>query len=205
MMRTILLQRSWRGLLAFAAIVVLANATARAENLDQGKSGAKLFADTCVTCHHSARGLAKGRFNVTLYPFLQQHYASNGSSAWALTSYLESLDDAPRGRSRAASAKPGSSPAAATSAPQSSLRPPAPVPQRGHLRDAQNQGAGSSGAASSTIPQAPIGHRQPRADQAPSEKSQTNPNDISQTNPNDILVEENAILDRKMKSICRGC
>ena len=62
---------------------------------------------------------------------------------------------------------------------------------------AQNQGAGSSGAASSTIPQAPIGHRQPRADQVPSEKDQTN--------PNDVLAKENAILDRKMKSICRGC
>jgi hypothetical protein len=62
---------------------------------------------------------------------------------------------------------------------------------------AQNQGAGSSGAASSTIPQAPIGHRQPRPDQMPSEKNQTN--------PNDLLAKENAILDRKMKSICRGC
>ena len=130
-----MLQSFWRGLLALAVIVVLANATARAENLDQGKSGAKLFADTCVTCHRSARGLAKGRFSITLYMFLQQHYASNGSSAWALTSYLESLDDAPRGRSRAANTKPGSSSAAArpsssTSAPESSLRPPAPVPQR---------------------------------------------------------------------------
>ena len=28
----------------------------------------------------------RGRFSVTLYMFLQQHYASNGSSAWALTS-----------------------------------------------------------------------------------------------------------------------
>jgi hypothetical protein len=62
---------------------------------------------------------------------------------------------------------------------------------------AQNQGAGSSGAASSTIPQAPIGHRQPRADQVPSEKNLTN--------PNDALDKENAILDRKIKSICRGC
>jgi len=62
---------------------------------------------------------------------------------------------------------------------------------------AQNQGAGSSGAASSKIPQAPIGHRQPRADQVPSEK---NLND-----PNDLLAKENAILDRKMKGICRGC
>jgi hypothetical protein len=60
---------------------------------------------------------------------------------------------------------------------------------------AQNQGAGSSGA--STIPQAPIGHRQPRADQVPSEKNQTN--------PSDVLAKENALLDRKMKGICRGC
>jgi hypothetical protein len=59
------------------------------------------------------------------------------------------------------------------------------------------QGAGSSGAASSTIPQAPIGHRQPRADQVPSEKNLPN--------PNDVLAKENAILDRKMKGICRGC
>jgi hypothetical protein len=62
---------------------------------------------------------------------------------------------------------------------------------------AQNQGAGSSGAASSTIPKAPIGHRQPRADQVPPEKNLIN--------PNDLLAKENAILDRKMKSICRGC
>jgi hypothetical protein len=62
---------------------------------------------------------------------------------------------------------------------------------------AQNQGAGSSGAASSTIPQAPIGHRQPRADQVPAEKNLVN--------PDDALAKENAILDRKMKSICRGC
>ena len=62
---------------------------------------------------------------------------------------------------------------------------------------AQNQGAGSSGAASSTISQAPIGHRQPRADQVPPEKNLID--------PKDALAKENAILDRKMKSICRGC
>jgi hypothetical protein len=60
---------------------------------------------------------------------------------------------------------------------------------------AQNQGAGSS--ASSTIPQAPIGHRQPRADQVLSGKTPAN--------SNDALDKENAILDQKMKSICRGC
>ena len=62
---------------------------------------------------------------------------------------------------------------------------------------AQTKGAGTSGAPSSTIPEAPIGHRQPRADQVPSDKSLIN--------PNDPLAKENAILDRKMKSICRGC
>ena len=62
---------------------------------------------------------------------------------------------------------------------------------------AQTKGAGSSGAGSSTIPEAPIGHRQPRPDQMPSEKTPTS--------PNEFLEKENALLDRKMKSICRGC
>ena len=50
---------------------------------------------------------------------------------------------------------------------------------------------------SGTIPEAPIGHRQPRADQVPSEKDLTNPD-----NP---VNREDAALDRKIKSICRGC
>jgi hypothetical protein len=45
--------------------------------------------------------------------------------------------------------------------------------------------------------EAPIGHRQPRADQVPSEKNLSD--------PNDPLSKENAALDRKIKSICRGC
>ena len=47
------------------------------------------------------------------------------------------------------------------------------------------------------IPEAPIGHRQPRADQVPSEKNLSD--------PNDPLNKENAALDRKIRSICRGC
>ena len=132
------LQGFWRGAIALGltvGVAVYLSAAVRAENLDEGKSGPKLFSDSCAACHRSARGLAKGRFSFTLYLFLQQHYASNGTSAWALTSYLESLDDAPRGKSRTASTKPASSsapskPAPSTWTPQSSLRPPAPVPQR---------------------------------------------------------------------------
>ena len=55
----------------------------------------------------------------------------------------------------------------------------------------------SSANPSQPIPEAPIGHRQPRADQVPSEKNLSDPND--QAN------REDAALDRKIKSICRGC
>ncbi len=120
------LQKLGRSLVALGAISVLIGGAAHAQNLDQGKPGTKLFADSCVTCHRSARGLAKGRFSLTLFLFLQKHYASNSSSAWALTSYLESVDSAQHGQSRVAVAKP-SPPATRTS--RSSIRPPMPVPR----------------------------------------------------------------------------
>jgi mono/diheme cytochrome c family protein len=115
-----------RGLLVFAVLATLSGPAAVAQNLDQNKPAPKLFADTCATCHKSARGLAKGRFRLTLYMFLQDHYASNSSSAWALTNYLESVDEPKRGPSRGAT-KPK---AATAGSSRSSLRPPAPVPTR---------------------------------------------------------------------------
>jgi cytochrome c peroxidase len=122
------MRASLRGrILCALGVVALLSGAAQAENLDQGKSGARLFADSCATCHRSSKGLTKGRFRVTLYFFLQQHYASNSSSAWALASYLESVDDGQKGRSRAGAAK--RTPPAATKS-GSSLRPPAAVPQR---------------------------------------------------------------------------
>jgi hypothetical protein len=55
-----------------------------------------------------------------------------------------------------------------------------------------------SGATSAgTVPPAPVGHRQPRASDVPSEKSFSD--------PNDPLSKENQALDKKIKSICRGC
>ena len=47
------------------------------------------------------------------------------------------------------------------------------------------------------IPDAPIGHRQPRASDVPSEKSLSDPNTVQN--------REDAALDKKIKSICRGC
>jgi mono/diheme cytochrome c family protein len=119
-------KKSGRVLFAFAVIAVLTGSAAGAQDLDQGKPAPKLFADNCATCHRSARGLAKGRFSLTLYLFLQKHYASNATSAWALTSYLESVDSAKRDPSRTEAKR--SPPATGTSG--SSLRPPMPVPGR---------------------------------------------------------------------------
>jgi hypothetical protein len=47
------------------------------------------------------------------------------------------------------------------------------------------------------LPEAPVGHRQPRADQVPSEKNLMN--------PNDSVNQDNAALDRMINGICRGC
>ena len=58
----------------------------------------------------------------------------------------------------------------------------------------KNSGGGGGAA---TVIQAPVGHRQPRAGDVPNEKNLSD--------PNDPLSKENAALDRKIKSICRGC
>jgi hypothetical protein len=58
-------------------------------------------------------------------------------------------------------------------------------------------GAGSGASKSGDLPPAPVGHRQPRAGDVPSEKNLGN--------PNDPINKEDAILDKKIKSICRGC
>ena len=65
--------------------------------------------------------------------------------------------------------------------------------------DAFAQGGTSSVPKNSGKPsiEAPVGHRQPRAGDVPNEKNLGD--------PNDPLSKENAALDRKIKSICRGC
>src|SRR3979490_39526 len=98
------LRKRWFRLLALGVLLVLIGSAAQPQNLDQGKSAAKLFGDSCAACHRSARGLAKGRFRLTLFLFLQEHYATSSSSAWALTSYLESVDTPQRASSRDAAA-----------------------------------------------------------------------------------------------------
>lgn len=64
---------------------------------------------------------------------------------------------------------------------------------------AQGSSSVSKNSGGSTV-QAPVGHRQPR----PADLPNSGKND-TQVDPNDPLSKENAALDRKIKSICRGC
>ena len=106
---------------------------ALAQDLDKGKSGAQLFAGSCVGCHRSPRGLAKDRYSWTLSSFMQQHYTSSSTSAQMLAAYLQSADAArPNGQANAGKSR---APAASISAPSPSmaeplLRPPAAIPAR---------------------------------------------------------------------------
>ena len=59
------------------------------------------------------------------------------------------------------------------------------------------QSGTSSGSSARPTREAPIGHRQVRPGDVPDEKNLGNPNDPTN--------KEDAALDRKIKSICRGC
>ena len=113
--------------LIFIIVIVLTGGLARAQDLDRGKSGAQLFAASCVTCHRSPSGLAKDRFSWTLSYFLQQHYTSSLAAAQTLTAYLQSVD-AIRSKPQLADHKRQA--AEGTSVSETPPRPPLPVPAR---------------------------------------------------------------------------
>jgi hypothetical protein len=129
-----------RGVVLVYVVAALTGGAARAQDLDQNKSATKLFANNCATCHHSARGLTKGRFSWSLSNYLQQHYTSSPASAQALAGYLLSVDAPPArpAKSAARPAKPHPAAASARSRPQAIPaaaseavpRPPASVPRR---------------------------------------------------------------------------
>jgi len=60
---------------------------------------------------------------------------------------------------------------------------------------AQSSKGGAGTTINGNIPQAPVGHRQPRASDVPNEKNLAS----------DSISKEDALLDKKIKSICRGC
>ena len=61
----------------------------------------------------------------------------------------------------------------------------------------RNKGSMSDSMSNRPTIEAPVGHRQPRSSDVPDEKNLSS--------PSDPMNKEDAALDRKIKSICRGC
>jgi hypothetical protein len=78
----------------------------------------------------------------------------------------------------------------------------------GAIAQSGSKGTSVGSTIDGTVPEAPVGHRQPRANDVPNATSDV-PNATSdvpnEKNLPDLLAKENATLDKKIKSICRGC
>ncbi|WP_213738596.1 hypothetical protein [Bradyrhizobium sp. dw_411] len=85
---------------------LLDTTAAQAQNLDLGKTAPRLFTDTCSACHRSPRGLAKGRYRLTLMMFLKEHYSTSSNTASELADYLVSVDVPQGGPPRTGAKKP---------------------------------------------------------------------------------------------------
>jgi hypothetical protein len=123
--------------LAFVIVLAAATTAVSQENLDRDKSGPKLFAASCVACHKSPRGLAKGRISFALSYYLRQHYTSSAATAQILTAYLQSMDTPPAKAKAKAKAKAGTAKSPATERTTTGTvtrpsrpRPPAAIPAR---------------------------------------------------------------------------
>jgi hypothetical protein len=66
----------------------------------------------------------------------------------------------------------------------------------GAIAQSGSKGTSVGSTINGTVPEAPVGHRQPRASDVP---------DNEKNLSNDPISKEDAILDKKMKNICRGC
>ena len=72
----------------------------------------------------------------------------------------------------------------------------------GAIAQSGSKGTSVGSTINGTVPEAPVGHRQPRASEVPNATSDV-PNEKNLSIY--LLDKENAILDKKIKSICRGC
>ncbi|HEX2655093.1 MAG TPA: hypothetical protein VHN11_15775, partial [Xanthobacteraceae bacterium] len=74
------------------------------ENLDAGKTGAKLFERDCSSCHKTSRGLVKDGSSRSLNSFLLQHYTTGPASADEISKFL--LSSGPAAPAAPADSKP---------------------------------------------------------------------------------------------------
>jgi mono/diheme cytochrome c family protein len=74
---------------SLALALALASPAGAQGNLDQGKTGAQLFASGCAGCHKSAQSVSNTKWFFGLESYLRQHYTSSSESAAILAAYLK--------------------------------------------------------------------------------------------------------------------
>jgi len=113
----------------FLALALASSAGAQG-SLDQGKTGAQLYASTCAACHKSAQSVSKTKWLFGLESFLRQHYTSNSESAAILAAYLKGQEkgsaDSQRGTRHMSQVKP--SVPTLSGIEEDIPRPPADIP-----------------------------------------------------------------------------
>lgn len=83
--------RTGIGLTFGMTLAVLTTSAGAQDSLDQGKSGAQLFASNCAICHKSPEGLAKSGGVFGVQSFLREHYTASKETAAVLAAYLEAV------------------------------------------------------------------------------------------------------------------
>jgi mono/diheme cytochrome c family protein len=145
------------GAISAAAMAAISAGPVRGQtNIDQGKSASELFANYCVVCHKSTRGLANGRNSLTLSLFLREHYAASSQQAAALAAYVISAGgNAPAAKpERAKSEEPKGQEAKGreTKSPRAALASPKSEPEKPARADQLGPSAPPSSAAAPELP-----------------------------------------------------
>ena len=84
------------GRLAICVVALaFAGSASAQENLDQGKSGAQLYASDCAICHKVPQAVAKSGGVFGMEGFLRQHYTASRESAASIANYLKGFGDMP--------------------------------------------------------------------------------------------------------------
>ena len=198
------------GLASVVAIAVIpAEPTLSQTNIDQGKPASELFANYCVVCHKSTRGLANGRNSLTLSLFLREHYAASSQQAAALAAYVISAggnapaakperakSEEPKGQEAKGQENKGqdskgheAKPRAASASPKSEPEKPVREGQPGHEEAAPAQQEAAP------VTAGPAASPAPSANEAPELRPTTSAGVSADSQSNDAPVPRDNIPD----------
>jgi hypothetical protein len=114
--------------LAFGSLALCFASSAGAQgSLEQGKTGAQLYAANCASCHKMPQSVTKAPGIFGLESFLQDHYTSSPQSAATIAAYLNGLERQSSGSVRTRGAKATSQANAPKPSPSKTKEDKSPV------------------------------------------------------------------------------